>query len=321
MSGPSTQFYTLPDNSGCRMAYRVLTPTSSEARARTPLFLINGLSAVMVDWTPLFEALGATRTVVISDHRGIGESVTGDDWDQELSLESMGLDVIHLAHHLGYTTVDLLGFSMGGHITQALLSSPELAKVDVKDGSVVVDAKVKVRKAVLTATMVKLPRGEVDMNALNEKAESIADKKERNDYITQEMMQLQYHPAALGPSGPLQRQFEHRLQVARTTKRPAYIIGLQFLAIQSTDLRKQLHRIPATLPVMVIHGRRDQMVLYSESERILNGIKHAKRLQDTPSTEFGHFWYDYFELDYWIRSISNFLDHGKVGGQSSESKL
>ncbi|CDS00084.1 uncharacterized protein SPSC_00761 [Sporisorium scitamineum] len=314
-----TQFFTLLDNSGCRMAYRVSNPTSPTSR--TPLFLINGLSAVMVDWTPLFEALGATRTLVISDHRGIGESTITDEWDQELTLESMGLDVIHLAHHLGYNRIDLLGFSMGGHITQALLSSPQLAKV-AEDGLVVIDDKVKIRKAVLTATMVKLPRGEVDMNKLNEQAEKIPDKKKRNGFITEQMMKLQYHPAVLGTGKPLQGQFEHRLQVARTTKRPAWIIGLQFLAIQSADLRKQLHRIPSSVPVMVIHGKRDQMVLYSESERILDGIKHAKRFEGTPSGEFGHFWYDYFDLHrVWIPSINAFLDHGDVGVNRGESKL
>ena len=33
----------------------------------------------MSDWSPLFEALGATRPVVISDHRAIGESTVSED--------------------------------------------------------------------------------------------------------------------------------------------------------------------------------------------------------------------------------------------------
>ncbi|SJX65372.1 uncharacterized protein SRS1_15643 [Sporisorium reilianum f. sp. reilianum] len=313
----ATQFFDLPDGSGCRMAYRTYTPTSASARSHPPLFLINGLSAVMPDWSPLFEALGATRTVVISDHRGMGESTISPEWDQELTLESMGLDVVHLAHYLGYATVDLLGFSMGGHIVQALLSSPDIAHVR-EDGLVLLDGKVTVRRAVLTATMAKLPRGEVNMAELQEQAEKIADKKQRNDYITEQMMQLQYHPAAL--QGPLQAQFQHRLAIARTTKRPAHIIALQFLAIQSTDLRPLLHRIPPTLEVMVIHGKRDQMVLYAESDRILHGIKHARRLTP-PSDDFGHFWYDYFELDGWVRSIALFLDHATVAGRPGASKL
>ncbi|EST08638.1 hypothetical protein PSEUBRA_001712 [Kalmanozyma brasiliensis GHG001] len=311
-----TQFFDLSD--GCRMAYRTFTPSDSTAKSRTPLFLINGLSAVMPDWSPLFEALGATRPLVISDHRAIGESTVSSEWDQELTLYSMGLDVIHLARHLGYSTIDLLGFSMGGHITQAILSSPEYAKAD--SSGVTIDG-VRVRKAILTATMVKLPRGDVNLNALNAEAEKIPDKKKRNDYITENMMRVQYHEDVLGPGKPMQRKFEERLEMVRNTNRPAWVIGLQFMAIQSEDLREQLGRIPESVPVMVIHGKRDRMVLWDESERILAGVKHAKRLTDTPSEEFGHFWYEYFEIEYWVRSIANFLDNGKVGGQAGESKL
>lgn len=312
-----TQFFNLPDASGCRMAYRVHTPSSPSSLP--PLFLINGLSAVMDDWSPLVESLALTRTVVISDHRGIGESTVSEEWDQDLSLYSMGLDVIHLASHLGYNIIDLLGFSMGGHITQAILSSPDHAQHD-GDG-VVVNGKVKVRKAILTATMVKLPRGDINLNDLNEEAAKIKDKNARNDFITENLMRVQYHDAVLGPGKPLQHKFEQRLALVRKTNRPQWVIGLQFLAIQSQDLRTQLGRIPESLPVMVIHGKRDRMVLWEESEKIMEGVKHAKRLKDTPSEEFGHFWYEYFELEYWVRSINNFLDAGKVGGWGSESKL
>ena len=299
----TTRFLSLPDGQGCRMAYRVCTPASAEARARTPLFLINGLSAVMVDWTPLFEALGASRTVVISDHRGIGESTVGEEWDQDLSLESMGMDVIHLASHLGFSTIDLLGFSMGGHIVQALLSSDT---AQVQDGMVKLE-DVAVRKAVLSATMTKLPRGDVNLNALNKEAEKIADKTQRNDFITFNMMKVQYHDEVLGEGKQMETKFRQRLETVRGTKRPAHTIALQFLAIQAADVRENLHRIPASLPVLVIHGAKDRMVLYNESDHILKGIKHAKRLS-TPSPEFGHFWYDYFDIDFWSNAITSFLD-------------
>ncbi|GAC98357.1 mitochondrial protein [Pseudozyma hubeiensis SY62] len=299
MSSAKTQFFDLPDSGGCRMAYRTLNSASS----RTPLFLINGLSAVMTDWSPLFESLAATRPVVISDHRAIGESTVTEEWDQELTLESMGLDVLHLASHLGYTTIDLLGFSMGGHITQALLSSPSATVVD----GLVSLAGVKIRKAVLSATMTKLPRGDANLNELNAEAEKIPDKKQRNEFITEQMMRLQYHPSALDSNPTLQRKFQSRLREVRQTSRPAWIIGLQFMAIQQADLRKQLHRIPCTVPVLVIHGKRDRMVLWNESEHILTGIQHASRLT-TPDEEFAHFWYDYFDIDFWSTSIVNFLD-------------
>ena len=315
----TTQHFALPDNSGCKLAYRTLSPSSASSASSIPLLLVNGLSAVMDDWSPLFEALARTRTVVISDHRGIGESTVSDEWDQTLTAESMGLDVIALARHLGYSTIDLLGFSMGGFITQALLSA-DFATVD-HDGLVVVEG-VRIRKAVLTATTTKLPRGDVDFNALNQQAAKIKDKVERNNFITYNMMALQYHPEVIGAGKPLDAKFQQRLKVVRSTSRPAPIIALQFLAMQSTDLRKQLHRIPSTVPIMVIHGHKDRMVRYDESDHILKGIQHAQRLQGTPSTDFGHFWYDYFDnIDLWAGSIVNFLDYGKVAVQAKESKL
>lgn len=313
---PDTKFFDLPDGSCCRMAYRVFNPSSSK---QMPLYLINGLSAIMEDWSPLVEALSASRPVIISDHRAIGSSTITEEWDQDLSLISMGLDVIHLASHLNHKTIDLLGFSMGGHITQALLSDPEVSKVG-SDGLVEVDG-VKIRKAILCATMTKLPRGDVNLNALNAEAEHIKNKTERNDFITYNMMKVQYHDDVLGPGKPLQAKFEKRLELVRGTNRPAWVIGLQFMAIQGADLRGQLKRVPESVPVMVVHGKRDRMVLESEGEKILECIKHAKRLQDEPSREYGHFWYEYFELDYWTKSIGNFLDNGKVGGHGGESKL
>ena len=183
-----------------------------------------------------------------------------------------------------------------------------------------VAGKVRVRKAILCATMTKLPRGDVNLNKLNKEAEGIKDKKERNDYITYNMMKVQYHDDVLGPGKPMQEKFEKRLELVRNTNRPAWVIGLQFLAIQGADLREQLHRIPGSLPVMVIHGKRDRMVLESEGEVILDHIKHAKRLSDNDG-EFGHFWYEYYDIDYWVKAIGDFLDHGKVGGSKAESKL
>ena len=210
---------------------------------------------------------------------------------------------------------------MGGHITQALLSSEEYAKVDEQNGGVIVDGKVRVRKAVLCATMTKLPRGDVNLDALNAEAAKIPDKTKRNDYITYNMMAVQYHPAVLGPKGALQEKFEKRLEVVRKTNRPAWVIGLQFMAISQGDLRKRLHRIPQSLEVMVIHGKQDRMVLWEESEKILEGVKHAKRLRGGKGDEFGHFWYDYFETEDWVKNIGDFLDHGKVAGHKGESKL
>ncbi|PWY96889.1 alpha/beta-hydrolase [Testicularia cyperi] len=315
-SAVETKYFDLPDKSGCRMAYRLHTPPASGSE-QVPLVLINGLSAVMQDWSPLVEALSQTRPVLISDHRGIGASQLGDDWDGELSLLSMGLDVVDLCQHLNFSTVDLLGFSMGGHITQALLSDPTHAKPNPNPNGGVLIKSLTVRKAVLTATMVKLPRGDLDLMKLQAEAKKITDKSKRDEYITGEMMKMQYHPEVLGQGKPLQSKLEGRIKTALATSRPASIIAQQFFAIQGGDLRGQLSNIPSSLPVMVIHGKRDRMVLYPESDHILTGIPHAQRLANTPDDQFGHFWYDYFSIPFWNSAITQFLDLGIVGGQTT----
>lgn len=99
--------------------------------------------------------------------------------------------------------------------------------------------------------------------------------------------------------------------------RPAAIIAQQFFAIQGGDLREQLSNVPESLPVMVIHGQRDRMVHHPESVHITDNIKHAQRLQSTPSDQFAHFWYDYFSIPFWQNAITTFLDTGVVGGHKS----
>lgn len=105
--------------------------------------------------------------------------------------------------------------------------------------------------------------------------------------------------------------FDRRVRESLTTRRPQSIIATQSAAIAQRDTRADLPRIPSSLPVLVIHGRLDRMVAYSESEYLLKGIKSAKRINMAPHDEqYGHFWFDYFGADWWAKSIENFLRNG-----------
>ncbi|PWN51233.1 alpha/beta-hydrolase [Violaceomyces palustris] len=295
---PETRTFKTQD--GARIGYRV----HGDDPRKTPLVLVNGLSAVMEDWSPLVEALSKTRRVLIFDHRGIGASYTPEDWDYELSLEIMGLDAIELVKSLGWNRIDILGFSMGGHIVQALLTIDEALTVD----GLREIRGVKIGKAVLSATMAKLPHGDIDTQALQEEGNKIEDKQKRKLFLTEELMKLQYHPEALVHGSEICRKFQRRIEVSLKTRRPAEIIGFQFLAIQANDVREKLHRIPSSLPVLIIHGRRDRMVSFSETEYTTKGIPHALWFKAKGGDQFGHFWYDYFELQDWVNGIAAFLD-------------
>lgn len=134
-----------------------------------PLVLIMGLSGIMEDWSPLVEQLGLTRRVLIFDHRGIGKSTVPEDWDHELSHDVMADDCLSLIASLGpaWKTVDMLGFSMGGHILQHLVTREGTS---VTSRGIIDTGKegIAVRKVILSATMTKMPRGDLSLDKMQE---------------------------------------------------------------------------------------------------------------------------------------------------------
>ena len=89
----------------------------------------------------------------------MGASQLPKDWDEDHSLDLEARDVLAVLKHLGssFQKVHVLGWSMGGHITQVLLTLPE-AKEHPQGGLDVLG--IRIEKAVLSATMTKLPRGD-----------------------------------------------------------------------------------------------------------------------------------------------------------------
>ena len=227
-----------------------------------------------------------------------------------MPMELMAKDIVSLVASLGWKTIDILGFSMGGHIAQTILIMDETTTTPEGRRELF---GVQVRKAVLTATMTKLPRGDLKLEELQAEAESYSDRTERNRFISTEMMKYQYHPEVLSPGTEMHNKFSRRVEVSLNTRRPAQIIGAQFMAIRGQRLADRLNRVPPSVPVLVIHGHRDRMVKYDESDLILQGIKHAMRFVPPQGSEFGHFWYDYFSIDMWSDAISRFLDDGPAG--------
>lgn len=129
------------------------------------------------------------------------------------------------------------------------------------------------------------------------------------------MMEFQYDHAWLAQEAN-RKVLQERVAVSVGTRRPQRIIGAQAAAIAQRDVRGELPRIPVSLPVLVIHGTKDRMVAYSESDHIVQGIKHAKRLDMTPHTsDFGHFWFDYFGASWWAQQIDSFLQRGHLAAK------
>jgi len=97
---------------GIRIAYRA-------TGSGRPLLLINGSGATLDTWDPaLLAALGAGRRIIVFDPRGIGAS--SDTRTDHLTIQEMADDAASLLRALGITRADVLGWSLGGFVAQAL---------------------------------------------------------------------------------------------------------------------------------------------------------------------------------------------------------
>lgn len=122
---------------GQTFAYRELGP-----RGGIPVVFFVHLAATMDNWDPrIVDAIAATRHVITFDQLGVGAS-SGAVPD---TMEQAADDAYALISALGYESIDIFSFSMGGMIAQDL----------------VVKHPALVRKLVLTGTG---PRGGKDMD-------------------------------------------------------------------------------------------------------------------------------------------------------------
>jgi len=122
MSATSNEAVTKTvDVEGTPFAYREVGPTTG-----VPVVFLHHFTAVLDDWDPaVVDGIAAERRVILVDLRGVGSS-GGDTPD---SVEAMADDAIALLQALGLSTVDLLGFSLGGMVAQVIVERrPDLVR-------------------------------------------------------------------------------------------------------------------------------------------------------------------------------------------------
>ncbi|WP_439032096.1 alpha/beta fold hydrolase [Gordonia terrae] len=113
---------------GTDFAYRTYGPEGG-----VPVVFLHHLAANLDNWDPrLTDGLAAHHHVIAFDNRGVGASggTTPD------TIEAMAADAIAFIDAMGLTTVDLLGFSMGGFIAQVIAEQrPELVRKIILAGT------------------------------------------------------------------------------------------------------------------------------------------------------------------------------------------
>lgn len=102
-----TQFAEINNN---KIAYR-------QFGNGAPLFFINRFRGVMDTWDPLFlDSLAEKNTIILFDYPGIGSS----EGELPLDIVEVASTVPALADHLGIDKFNVLGWSYGGLVTQAV---------------------------------------------------------------------------------------------------------------------------------------------------------------------------------------------------------
>ncbi len=122
MSATSKQAVTKTVQVGATpFAYREVGPASG-----VPVVFLHHFTAVLDDWDPaVVDGIAAGRRVILADLRGVGGSggTTPD------SIEAMAEDAVAFVEALGLSTVDLLGFSLGGAVAQVIVQRrPDLVR-------------------------------------------------------------------------------------------------------------------------------------------------------------------------------------------------
>lgn len=251
-NGSGTSYINAPTRTvvadGKAFAYRELGPEHG-----VPVVFCNHLAATLDNWDPrVIDAIAHQRRVVAFDEPGVGAS-TGTVRD---TVAAMADDARAFIGALGLDQVDIVGFSLGGMVAQALaLAHPPL-----------------VRRLVLAGTGPAGGRGidavaGVTYRAMARGAITRVDPKEY----------LFFNRDKVGKQAA--RDFTHRLQ-QRATDRDA--------PITATALRTQLKAIKAwgraepadlsllTAPTLAVNGDHDKMVPTSLSEDLHRRLRDSR---------------------------------------------
>ncbi|KII89085.1 hypothetical protein PLICRDRAFT_595483 [Plicaturopsis crispa FD-325 SS-3] len=298
---------SLPD--GAKLAYQVLG--SEHIGCAVPLVLVCGMTSRRNDWDRLSSALSRQRPILLYDHRGMGDSTystpSGDD---EVSMESLAKDLVFLIGSLKWKEVAICGWSMGGIIVQQLALLPYHPERPV-------NLPFRISHLILTATLGSplRPAGagqprtglQIAMDAPppHTDAQKIAIMKP----IAESFFDTEW--LADAANQPRRRWWITRY----IAKRPMHTIAKQKAATAKFDLGGLHARIPRATRVLVIHGKRDAVVPFSRGEELTRLIPHVILLgirKDTgyglPNLDFGHAWWEYFDIQIWNDAIENFLN-------------
>lgn len=114
---------------GTHFYYRKL----GENNSGVPIIFLNHLAATMDNCDPrIMDGIASQHQIICFDNRGVGAT----NGKTPKTVAEMAMDARAFIHVLGYEKVDLVGFSLGGFISQEiLLQEPQLVRKAIITGT------------------------------------------------------------------------------------------------------------------------------------------------------------------------------------------
>ncbi|WP_318205690.1 alpha/beta hydrolase [Streptomyces sp. SCL15-4] len=261
-------FARSPD--GCRYAYIRL----GDDERTPPLLLLSHFRAGIDMWDPaLLERLAADRAVIVADNRGIGLS----DGVTPNTVVAMAEGIAEFLASLGLVSVDVLGFSLGGYVAQALARiRPDL-----------------VRRLVLAGTA---PRGFGEDIAAGGRIRSIISKELISP---KDLIHLFFPPTAAGRAHGVEyvrRLSRHRTGPGGDVAEASWRAQLEAAAAWGAHDPLAARELAAiTQPTLVAHGELDTMVAVEKSTILASHMPRSV-LKTYPGTGHGFLFQAYEEF-------------------------
>jgi pimeloyl-ACP methyl ester carboxylesterase len=264
---------------GIRFAYRRFGKIGG-----VPLVFNMHFTGTMDHWDPLVtDGLAATREVILFDNVGISRT----SGQVPTSVEEMAANAVAFINALGLAKVDVLGFSLGGFVAQALaLANPGL-----------------VRRLILVGTG---PRGGEGMATLTPEAQAAFSA--RYSHPDDLWLNIFFTPSEVSQAAgrAFLRRFRERVldrdpEVNREVE-PAQVAAIYKWGIQRAGALDYLREI--THPTLVINGNNDVIVYTVNSYTLQQHLPNAQLIL-YPDSNHGS-QYQYPAL--FVADVTRFLD-------------
>lgn len=270
-----TQFVTA---NGIRYAYRRFG-----AATGTPLIFLQHFRGGMDHWDPaVTDGLAANRPVILFNNTGVASS----GGETPNTVEAQADDAATFVGALGLTQVDVLGFSIGGYVAQALtLRHPAL-----------------VRRLVLVGTK---PRAGDD----TDRHPDVNNVATRSEVLTYEDLLFLFFTSSPTSQAACERFWERRHQRTADVDPPTSKQTMQAQVAAIGDWKQSRGKLFADLaaitqPTLVVNGNRDIMVPTVNSYLLAQHIPNAELIIYPDSGHGSLFQYP----GLFVAHVARFLD-------------